>query len=316
MDLSIVIVNWNSAELLMKCLISMEKWFQGLTYEVFVVDNCSSEDDIVILRNEIQPRFPKVNISYNATNIGFGRANNQVQSLCSGKYTLFLNPDTCFISTGMKELLTTFDQDDIGLVGCKLLKGDYTVQLSCFHFPYFWSVVANSLLISKLLPIKIRRTFSYGIADQAKSFHPDWVLGAFMVLPTTVISRVGGFDPAIFLYGEDMELCYQVRKIGLKVCYVPDFAIVHYGGCSWRKAWSESRKEAKVHKAILYFYHKHKGRGLESAVRVIFALGALIRIIIYTLGYILPRDLRQSTKKIKTQWLILLTQFRREFYSD
>ncbi|AGA68977.1 putative glycosyltransferase [Desulfitobacterium dichloroeliminans LMG P-21439] len=313
MDLSIVIVNWNSAELLLKCLISMEKWLDDLTYEVFVVDNCSNETDIAMLRNEIQPRFPRVNISYNTTNIGFGRANNQILHCCSGKYTLFLNPDTCFISTGMRELLTTFEEDGIGLVSCKLLKGDHTVQLSCFHFPHLWRIVANSLLLSKLLPVTRRRMFSYGIADQTKSLRPDWVLGAFMVLPTTVIRRVGGFDPAIFMYGEDMELCYQVRKIGLEVCYVPDFAVIHYGGCSWRKAWSEARKEAKVHKAILYFYHKHRSRGLGAAVRVVFALGALIRIIIYAFRSIIPRDLKQSSKEIKTQWLILLAQFRSEF---
>lgn len=313
MDLSVIIVNWNSSELLMNCLVSIEKWFKGFTYEVFVVDNCSNEGDIAILRNRIQPRFPRVNISFNPTNIGFGRANNQVLHLCSGKYTLFLNPDTCFISTGMSELLTIFEQDSVGLVSCKLLKDDHTVQLSCFHFPYFWRVVANSLLLSKILPASKRRIFSYGIADQAKSLHPDWVLGAFMLLPTRVIQRVGGFDAALFMYGEDMELCYQIRKLGLEVCYVPDFAVVHYGGCSWRKAWSDARKEAKVHRAILYFYHKHRGRGLVSAVRLVFVLGALLRIIIYAFASFIPRDLKPSLNKIKTQWLILLTQFRSEF---
>lgn len=313
MDLSIVIVNWNSAGLLMKCLTSIEKWFIGFTFEVFVIDNCSNEGDIAILRNEIQPRFPWVTIFFNTMNIGFGRANNQVLHLCSGTYTLYLNPDTYFISTGMDELLEILGQDGIGLVSCKLLKHDHTVQLSCFQFPYFWRVVANSLLLSKILPASKRKIFGYGIEDQNKLLYPDWVLGAFMLLPTTVIKKVGGFDPAIFMYGEDMELCYQVRKLGLEVCYVPDFAVVHYGGCSWRRAWSEARKEAKVHRAILYFYRKHRGKGLVSAVRAVFVLGVLLRIIIYAFASLAPRNLRQSLDKIKTQWLILVTQFRSEF---
>lgn len=310
-DLSVIIVNWNSAALLMNCLASVEKWFNGFTYEVFVVDNCSKEEDITNLKTRIQPRFPRVKIFYNATNIGFGRANNQVLHLCTGKYTLFLNPDTCFISDGMSKLLTICAQDHTGLVSCKLLKSDHTVELSCFHFPYFWRIVANSLLLGKIWPANKWRIFSYGIADQTKSLHPDWVLGAFMLLPTVVIKRVGGFDAAIFMYGEDMELCYQVRKLGLEVSYVSDFAVVHYGGCSWRQAWSDARKEAKVHQAILYFYHKHRARGLVSAVRAVFVLGALLRIIIYALVSLIPSGLKKSIDKIKTQWLILLTQFRR-----
>lgn len=311
MDLSVIIVNWNSAELLLNCLASVEKWFNGFTYEVFVVDNCSKEEDIVILKTRIQPLFPRTKIIFNQANIGFGRANNQVLHLCTGNYTLFLNPDTCFISAGMSRLLTICAQDNTGLVSCKLLKDDHTEQLSCFHFPYFWRIVANSLLLNKIWPANKRRIFSYGIEDQAKLLHPDWVLGAFMLLPTEVIHRVGGFDAAIFMFGEDMELCYQVRKLGLEITYVPDFAVVHHGGCSWRQAWSDAKKEAKVHKAILYFYHKHRGRGLESAIRAVFILGALLRIIIYAFASLIPSGLRKSLNEIKTQWLILLTQFGR-----
>ncbi|MHB1653159.1 MAG: glycosyltransferase family 2 protein [Desulfitobacteriaceae bacterium] len=312
MDISVIIVNWNSAELVMNCLASVEKWFNGITYEVFVVDNCSKEVDISILKTRIQPRYPWVKIFFNATNIGFGQANNQVLHLCTGKYTLFLNPDTYFISAGMSRLLTICAQDSTGLVSCKLLNGDNTVQLSCFHFPYFWRIMSNSFFLHKILPVNKRRIFSYGIVDQAKSLHPDWVLGAFMLLPTEVIKRVRGFDAAIFMYGEDMELCYQVRKLGLEVSYVPDFAVVHYGGRSWHQAWSDARKEAKVHNAILYFYHKHRGWGLVLAVRAVFVLGALLRIIIYAFAsLILPSVLKQSLKQIKTQWLILLTQFRK-----
>ncbi len=309
MDLSVIIVNWNSAGLLMNCLASVEKRFNGFSYEVFIVDNCSKEADIEILKTQIQSRFPWVKIFYNSTNIGFGRANNQVLHLCTGKYTLFLNPDTRFISPGMNRLLTVCAQDSIGLVSCKLLKDDYTEQLSCFHFPYFWRIVANSLLLSKIWPTN--KLFSYGIADQAKLLHPDWVLGAFMLLPTVVIKRVGGFDPTIFMFGEDMELCYQVRKLGLEVCYVADFAVVHYGGCSWRQAWSDAIKEAKVYKAILYFYHKHRGKGLVSVIRTVFILGALLRIIIYAFASVIPSGLKKSLSKIKSQWLILITQFRK-----
>ncbi|KUO59862.1 MAG: hypothetical protein APF84_03000 [Gracilibacter sp. BRH_c7a] len=313
MDLSVIIVNWNSAELLIKCLASIEKWFNGFTYEVFIVDNYSEKDDIDILKNRIKPLFPWVNITYNKTNVGFGRANNQVLHLCSGKYTLFLNPDTCFISNGMNKLLTIFEQDKIGLVSCKLLNKDQTVQLSCFHFPYFWRIVANSLFLGKIWPANKLKFFRYKVEDQGNKLYPDWVLGAFMLLPTKVIRRVGGFDDAIFMYGEDMELCYQIRKIGLVVCYVPDFKVVHYGGSSWRRAWSEARKEAKVYKAILYFYNKHRSRRLVSAVRVVFILGAILRIIIYAFASLITCGLKKSLNNLKVQWLILVTQLRSEF---
>lgn len=313
MDLSIIIVNWNSAKLLINCLASIEKRFKGINYEVFVVDNCSEQEDITILKKQIQRRFPWVNISYNPTNIGFGRANNQVIPLCSGRYTLFLNPDTCFLRDGIDNLLTIFEHGNIGLVSCKLLNRDHTVQLSCFHFPNFWRILANSLLLGKTWPISKLKIFQYSIEDQADMLYPDWVLGAFMLLPTETIRKVGGFDEDIFMYGEDMELCYQVRKLGLQVCYVSDFEIVHYGGGSWRLAWSEARKEAKVHKAIINFYNKHSGKMLVPVVRGVFVLGAFLRIIIFSFASLIPRDLKKNLDRIKTQWFILITQFRSEF---
>ena len=313
MDLSIIIVNWNSARLLMNCLASVEKCFKGLSYEVFVIDNCSEEDDLVILKEKLQPRFPWVNISYNPTNIGFGRANNQVLHRCSGKYILFLNPDTCFLRDGIDKLLNIFKKGNIGLVSCKLLNRDHTVQLSCFHFPNFWRIAANSLLLGKTWPISKLKIFQYRVEDQNGILYPDWVLGAFMLLPTEIIRKIGGFDEDIFMYGEDMELCYQVRKLGLEVCYVSDFEVVHYGGGSWRRAWSEARKEAKVHKAIINFYNKHSGRTLVPVVRGFFVLGAFLRIIIFSFASVIPCDIKKNLERIKTQWFILVTQFRSEF---
>lgn len=312
-DLSVVIVNWNSAELLMSCLASVEKWFAGFTYEVFVIDNCSQAKDIAILRERIQPCFPWVNISYNPTNIGFGRANNQALHLCSGKYILFLNPDTCFVREGMSKLLAVLEQGHIGLVSCKLLNKDHSLQLSCFYFPCLWRILANSLLLGKIWPASKLKVLGYKVEDQAELLFPDWVLGAFMLIPLEVLRRIGGFDEAIFMYGEDMELCYQVRKLGLEVCYVPEFEVMHYGGYSWRQIWSEARKEAEVHKAIIYFYHKHGRKWLLPVIRTVFVLGALLRIAIYALTSLIPRELNKSIDKIKTQWMILVTQLRSEF---
>jgi GT2 family glycosyltransferase len=308
-DLSIIIVNWNSAELLHNCLVSIKKWVTGISFEVVVIDNCSEQDDITLCKQEIEPRFPWVKFIYNKHNLGFAKANNQALAMSQGDTILLLNPDTCFIQIGLTELLQSVQHAGVGMVSCKLLNEDLTTQLSCFKFPVLSNVVATSLFLHKFLPRRFRAQLVYTPSDLEQPLSPDWVLGAFMLLPKKVVQQLGGFDESIFMYGEDMDLCFRVRQLGLDIVYKPNYALIHYGGHSGRKAWSNAKREVMIYKAIFHFYKKHFGKVQLALARGIYALRAVLRIVAYGLSCLLPGRAKSGLNEIKTQWAVLLTQF-------
>jgi N-acetylglucosaminyl-diphospho-decaprenol L-rhamnosyltransferase len=307
-DLSVIIVNWNSAELLADCLSSLEEWVTGITYEAFVVDNASDDADIRLCKEELEAKFAWVKFIYSKENLGFARANNLPLGMCSGDTVLLLNPDTCFVQTGLSQLLNTTNQTGVGMVGCKLLNANLTTQLSCFQFPLLSNVLATNLFLHKVLPGSLRRNVVYTPCDLEWRQRPDWVLGAFMLLPRKVLEQVGGFDESIFMYGEDMDLCFRVRQLGLEIVFIPEYALIHYGGCSGRKAWSNAEREVMIYKAIFFFYQKHLGKVQLVLAKGIYAIGALLKIAAYGLSCIIPGRSRRGLNEINTQWAVLLTQ--------
>jgi GT2 family glycosyltransferase len=306
MDLSIIIINWNSASLLQECLKSIEDQCTGITFEAIVVDNFSDLQDVEILRTQLEQKFQWAKFIYNATNLGFAKANNLATNFATGKFVLLLNPDTCFIKQGFSKLLELFEDENTGIVSCKLLNGDQTIQLSCFYFPTPLRVLVTSFLLHKVMPQRLRRLFVYTANDHNRPQNPDWVLGAFMLLPRTIMEQVDGFDEEIFMYGEDMDLCYKVKSLDLKIVYSPEFELVHYGGCSGRKAWSNARKEMMVFQAIFRFYRKHLGKGKLRLVRIFYTIGTLLRLILYGLACLFPGRFKRGAHELRTQYSVLL----------
>lgn len=307
MDLSIIIVNWNSSELLGNCLASIDKWVTGIRYEAIVVDNGSSEAEVCYLKSELEFKYTWARFIYSAENLGFSRGNNLGAAQARGKYLLLLNPDTCFIQAGFDRLVEKLKQPELGMIGCKLLNADKTPQKSCFYFPVLWRVFVTSLLLHKILPAGLKTSFETG--DHEREQYPDWVMGAFMLLTKSVFERCGGFDEAIFMYGEDMELCYQVRKLRLEIWYTPEFSIIHYQGESGKKAWSQAKREARVYQAVFYFYRKHFGPGQLALAKATYALGALMRMAGYGISSLLPGRFQRGLHGIRVQWTVLMTQF-------
>ncbi len=311
-NLSIIIVNWNSAKLLDACLRSIENSLKRIDYEAIVVDNASNEGDVLFLKEALEKKYPWARFIYNATNAGYAAANNIGLREARGKYALFLNPDTRFVDEGLERLLDIFESPRIGAVGCKLLNEDGSTQLSIFRFPTLGRIAVTSLLLHKLLPRNLRKRFAFATADCETSQSPDWILGAFMIVPMDLVKRLGGFDESIFMYGEDMDLCYRIRQRGLEIIHVADFSLVHYGGTSGRQAWSSAQRESRIYDAIFYFHRKHFGRRGLAAVKFPCALGALLRIAINALGAALPRARGRRLNEVKTQAAVLARCLKRE----
>lgn len=232
MDISIIIVSYNTADLIVNCLRSVMAT-HGDGKEVFVVDNASSDGSAAIVSKD----FPSVHLVVNLENKGFAAANNQVLPHCRGRYIFFLNPDTeAMPDTSRKALSFMEANPHIGLAGVKIVNPDGTLQKSVsYRYP--------------------GQKYATGELKGLKG-NIACVLGAGMIARGDIIRGIGGFDEDFFLYGEDQDLCLKIRKAGYEIGYIPSAVVVHLGGQSERHCPSENIWKKKI-EAELLFYQKH-----------------------------------------------------------
>lgn len=245
-DLSIVIVNWNTRLLITQLLMALlTDCTEEVSLDIVVVDNASTDGSATI----VAERFPQVRLVCNAENVGFARASNQGIAVTRECYVLLLNSDVVVPSGTMRGLVDFMDtHKDVGACSPRLMTANGDPQAYAFGddptLVYLIRRGYNRLLRNRPL-------HDWGISHVVDV---DWVSGACLLLRKDVFSHVHGFDEAIFMYFEDVDLCLRIRKQGWRVCYVPDFQAIHLGGESLkqnptaRKAYEQSLK---------YFYHKH-----------------------------------------------------------
>lgn len=281
MELSIIIVSFNTSDLLRKCL---SKVYKALSFakiekisEVIVVDNASSDGSIGML----EKNFPKVVVIENSQNLGFAKANNLGIKKSSGKYILLLNSDTEVKNDALLKLLETIKADDnIGVVGGKLLNHDGALQPSVGFFPnlnkvFYWMFFLDDLpyLNTLLKPYHVENKSFYNRQQLV-----DWVSGACFMLRREITEQTGFIDENIFMYGEEMEWCYRIKSRGFKVIFAPEVKILHHKGASGGLGTAGILEEFK---ALLYFYKKHKPSWQLPLIRLILMSGALLRIVIF-----------------------------------
>lgn len=263
LDLSIVIVSFNTKELTLKCLESVFKHTTGVKFEVIVVDNASEDGSLVAISRKYKS---KVNLIKNKENIGFGAANNQGMSIAQGRYICLLNSDTALIGNLFDKAIEWFDQrallevgSAVGVIGVKLLNSDRSEQESYSSFPTLMNVF-NKVILGHFMPVRL----------SGKLKKVDWVKGACMILKREVFERVGGFDPNVFMYVEETEWCYRIRKAGYAIAYWPFGSLIHYGGASSQDGQRAIFKG--IFRGYRYFYAKHYPRwqltALENILRI------------------------------------------------
>ncbi|MDP4236106.1 MAG: glycosyltransferase family 2 protein, partial [Bacteroidota bacterium] len=258
MDISIVIVNYNVREFLRGALESVRRSlaFGGLEGEVFVVDNASRDESVEMVAGE----FPEVRLLALHENVGFGRANNLAMRQATGEYILILNPDTIVGEDTLRVMVDFMrSHPNAGVSGCKLLNADGSFQISCRRgFPTPWASFTKLFGLSTFFPNSPRfaqYNLTYLPVDQ--TYEIDALAGAFMLLSREAFERTGGFDEDYFMYGEDIDLCYRIKKAGLAVYYVHTTSTVHFKGESTRRS---VLNEVKVfYEAMHIFVQKHYG---------------------------------------------------------
>ena len=280
MDLSVIVVNWNTKKLLENCLASIFKFTKGISFEMIIVDNGSTDGSQALVKE----KFPQVKLILNKSNLGFTKANNQGMKIASGQYILLLNSDTYLIENSFKKLLdkTQSIEGNLGALGPLLLNEDKSVQQSVGFFPnlpqvFWWMTFIDDLPGGQLLsPYHVDHDSFY-----RKDQKVDWVTAAAILVPAKVIKRVGPFDEKIFMYGEEIEWCWRIKKAGFKVNFTPSTKIVHIGRGSSQKI--PTRAFIGEYKSIIYFYRKYKSPISLQIARFLLKIGALARILIFAL---------------------------------
>jgi N-acetylglucosaminyl-diphospho-decaprenol L-rhamnosyltransferase len=232
---SIIIVNWKVRELLRQCLRSVFE-AGGLApgdYEVFVVDNDSRDGSVEMVAEE----FPHVRLLANAKNLGFGAANDQAYALSQGEFVVLLNPDTLVKEGALSTLVERMRaRPEVAIMGCRLLNADGSLQKwTGGAFPSIRNLMGHYFFLDRLLPRSMRAAPLYLDRDVAEEMNVGWVCGACLVARREAIgARI--FDPAFFMYGEDMELCHRMGREGRGlVVYTPHASIIHYQGESMKQ---------------------------------------------------------------------------------
>ena len=251
MDLSIIIVNWNTRDLLLQCLDSIHKAESRLSFEVIVVDNGSTDDSV----NAVSERFPTVRTIVNDQNLGFARANNQGISVGTGRYVMLLNSDTIVLPGALDKLVEFADEHpEVGVVGPKLLNTDGSLQASWAGFPTFWSELIGRNPAQRQ-PFKGSQ-FAYEV---------DWVMGACMLVRAKAIANAGMMDEDYFFYSEETDWCYRIKKTGWKVIYLAATELYHLGGGSADRA--SLLQLALLYQSKILFFRKHYGRHHGTLLR-------------------------------------------------
>lgn len=264
MQISVIIVNFNVKDFLAQALRTIRKSIDyaaqkrpGFEGEIFVVDNASDDGSIEMLRTH----FPGVITIENKRNVGFARANNAALARARGDYMLLINPDTLVQEDTIDVMIDTFENDPgIGMAGCKILNPDGSLQLACRRgFPTPWVAFTKISGLSLLFPgSKLFAKYNVTYRDPDESYEVDAISGSFMMIRRAVYEQVGGLDETYFMYGEDLDWCYRIRKAGWKIRYVADTKIIHYKGESTRR--SDIDEIRTFYKAMSVFVEKNISR--------------------------------------------------------
>jgi GT2 family glycosyltransferase len=273
-DLSIVIVSYNVKLYLEQALRSIDKALDNIRSEVFVVDNGSGDGSADLVRK----KFPKVRLICNQENVGFAKANNQVLKLARGNAVCLINPDTLVREDTFHSCLNYLKRHpDVGVVGCKILNPDGTLQLPCRRsFPTPWVALTKVIGLSSLFP-KSRLFGRYNLTflDPDETSEVEAISGSFMMVRKETIDQVGLLDERFFLYGEDLDWCYRIWQGKWKIVYFPETQIIHYKGRSAEEAPFDNLKT--FYHAMRLFVQKHFRKGWVFLPKWFLILGIWLR---------------------------------------
>lgn len=248
--LTVSIVNFNSGNFLVNCLASIDAVSGEAKLDVYVADNASKDDSL----EKAKKKFPQFNYIRNQRNLGFSKAHNIILKKLQTEFVLILNPDCKIVPETITYMLKFMNKNkDVGAASCKLEKEDGSIDWASHRsFPSPWISFQYYIL-------KNDNLYHLKNKNMDKTHEVDSIVGAFFLTRKSVLEKVGLFDEQYFMYGEDLDLCFRIKKAGLKVMYVPEVRAIHYKGISsGLKKHSQQQSGADLEtkkRAINAFYH-------------------------------------------------------------
>lgn len=300
---SVIIVNWNVGEMLVRCLRSLFDHNALLNLEVFVVDNHSNDGSPELVRRE----FPQVRLTENEENVGFARANNQSIRQANGKYILLLNPDTLWTDGSLGKMVDFMDSHkEVGITGPRLMNADRqsiqywggrrspTVLDTFFEYTKLIRLFPNARLFGRYL---------MSDWDHTDSREVEAVSGACLLIRSETIKEVGLLDEGYALYQEDIDWCRRVGMKGWKIWYFAQAEVIHFGRQSTLQDPGQSTLKAV--RGIYRYYHKFFGPNTAIGVWLLIMPASIVKLLAWTVVYMLGLGSREvALKRVKGYWEI------------
>lgn len=255
MDLSILIINWNTRKMLRDCLTSVfEGAPEGRRYEVIVVDNASEDGSQAMVRSE----FPQVTMIMNDENRGFAAANNQAMAIASGANILLLNSDTLIHGDVLARSLEYMDAHwHVGAMGCRVLNADGSLQHSTSQFPSFLNLAYQTFGLDRVTAVSAFRKYRMLDWDRLSECYVETISGCFLLVRKQCIDAVGMLDEDFFFFGEETDWCRRIQEAGWRVAFAPVGDITHFGGGS--SGALNHRRDLMLTEATVRLHRKHSG---------------------------------------------------------
>lgn len=286
-EVSVIVVNWNTREMLRGCLASIAAQTQA-PHEVIVVDNASSDGSAAMVAAD----FPQVRLIANANNRGFAGANNQGLAIARGGHVLLLNPDTIVLDHAIDRMLGWLTRHpQVGCVGCQVLEAPDVIQQTCFADPTPLNLAITEFGLkrfARLLP-RLGKPWYLGW-DRTTEREVEVVSGMFMLVPQAVLEKVGPLDLGFFVYAEEADWCRRIRTAGWTCVFAPQAQIIHLDGGSKSTAQIRSKMHVQLQKSHLHYARKHHGRAGWLVLKGLYIGSAALRGAIFGLKGLLRPD--------------------------
>lgn len=300
MDLSIIIVNYNTREFLRGCLKSIYETVQNIKFETYVVDNASIDGSAEMVECD----FPQVKLIKNKENLYFSKANNQAIEISAGRHTLLLNPDTVVYPEAIENMVEFMDRNiDVGAIGAKLLNGDGSVQISGYYckFPSLFQVLFFYTALRHIA--KKFSVLTYKFYHHSNTDNPcevDQPPGACLMIRRSVFDAVGLLDENFPLFFNDVDLCYRIKKTGWKIFYYPTAKMIHYGGASFTSQNMNDRINWSLisYKGLRNFFVKHNYSVAAKTVKAIVLIDSAIKFPVWGIAGLLIKNKRRKAKRV------------------
>ncbi len=288
MDITIIIVNWNTSDLLRDCLGSVYKTVRDITFEVVVVDNASQDGSVAMVREE----FPGVDIIENSENRGFSAANNQALRVMRGRYALLLNTDAVLTEGAVHELFVFMESHaEAAMAGGQLLNKDGSRQNSIANFPTIFNLLMNTPILEYLFPERYpSKRYEHKVPLAVES-----VIGACMLVRRDAMDDVGMLDEGYFFFFEETDWAFRMNEAGWMVYHVPSALIYHLQG---RSIGRNVRSRMAFYRSRYRFFGKWKGRPYNRAVFFVVFIRLIANLLLTSVGNLMTagmiRDLRDK----------------------